>query len=131
MTARAQSSGSDTDKSKKNAKYTDAKKSVRPQKSLEQVKIFQIEWRGNWWIWVQHDVPKKSTFDIKAIQNQYIIKEDADVWVEEVINISKIPIIAGGDPYAMVDSKASHMLLPLKFPSQPDKKNTKKIQEEH
>eukprot|EP00971_Amphidinium_carterae_P254771 5057422-Amphidinium_carterae.1 len=36
MTARAQSSGSDTDKSKKKAKYTDAKKSVRPRESLEQ-----------------------------------------------------------------------------------------------
>eukprot|EP00971_Amphidinium_carterae_P210333 4173104-Amphidinium_carterae.1 len=35
-TARAQSSGSDTDKSKKKAKYTDAKKSVRPRESLEQ-----------------------------------------------------------------------------------------------
>eukprot|EP00971_Amphidinium_carterae_P207101 4109016-Amphidinium_carterae.1 len=42
------------------------------------VKISQIEWHGDWWIRVTHDTPRKSTFDIRAIQNQYIIKEDAD-----------------------------------------------------
>eukprot|EP00971_Amphidinium_carterae_P141291 2799403-Amphidinium_carterae.1 len=47
---RAQSSGSDGDKSKKKTKYTDAKKSSRPRESLEQVKISQIEWHGDWWI---------------------------------------------------------------------------------
>eukprot|EP00971_Amphidinium_carterae_P084797 1678154-Amphidinium_carterae.1 len=49
-TACAQSSGSESDKSKKKAKYTDAKKSTRPRESLEQVKISQIEWHGDWWI---------------------------------------------------------------------------------
>eukprot|EP00971_Amphidinium_carterae_P212466 4216673-Amphidinium_carterae.1 len=39
----------------------------------------------------------------------------------------EIPIIPGGDPYAMVDSGASHMLLPLKSLSQPDKDSANKI----
>eukprot|EP00971_Amphidinium_carterae_P288641 5731330-Amphidinium_carterae.1 len=49
-TVRAQSSGSEGDKSKKKPKYTDSKKASRPRESLEQVKISQIEWHGDWWI---------------------------------------------------------------------------------
>eukprot|EP00971_Amphidinium_carterae_P342471 6481786-Amphidinium_carterae.1 len=156
--ARANSSSSDGDKSKKKVKYTDAKKSSRPHESLEQVSVTQIEWHGDWWIRVAHDVPRKSTFDIRAIQNQFIIREDADVWVEGTMNSSdfhmsykrtsdphefssswtgftyvkletqgEIPIIPGGDAYAMVDSGASHMLLPLKSLKKDDKERANQI----
>eukprot|EP00971_Amphidinium_carterae_P350182 6491422-Amphidinium_carterae.1 len=90
-----------------------------------------LDRKNDWWIRVSHDAPRKLTLDIRAIQNQYIIREDADVWVEGIMNKSEfpmsykrttdphefssfwtgftyvkltqgeIPIVPGGDPYAM------------------------------
>eukprot|EP00971_Amphidinium_carterae_P325332 6455550-Amphidinium_carterae.1 len=65
---------------KKKAKYTDAKKTVRPRESLENVKVSQVEWHGNWWLRVAHELSRRSTFDLRVIQNQFIIREDADIW---------------------------------------------------
>eukprot|EP00971_Amphidinium_carterae_P315107 6263589-Amphidinium_carterae.1 len=39
----------------------------------------------------------------------------------------EIPVIPGGDPYAMVDSGASHMLLPLKSLKKDDKEKANQI----
>eukprot|EP00971_Amphidinium_carterae_P122013 2416199-Amphidinium_carterae.2 len=86
------------------------------------------------------------------------MREDADIWVEGVMNGSKfhmsyrrtddphefssswtgftyvkqesqgeIPIVPGGDAFAMVDSGASHMLLPLKSLQTADKEKANKI----
>eukprot|EP00971_Amphidinium_carterae_P240369 4772029-Amphidinium_carterae.1 len=77
----ARASSSSSGPKNKKAKYTDAKKS-RPRESLEQVKVSQIEWHGNWWVRVQHQKRRNCTFDVRAIQNQFIIREDAEIWVE-------------------------------------------------
>eukprot|EP00971_Amphidinium_carterae_P079055 1564125-Amphidinium_carterae.1 len=53
------------------------------------VKVSQIEWHGDWWVRVQHQKPRTSTFDIRAIQNQFIVREDADIWVEGQMNGSE------------------------------------------
>eukprot|EP00971_Amphidinium_carterae_P285350 5665006-Amphidinium_carterae.1 len=69
-----EASDSDSSKNKKKkTKYTDAKKTTRPRESLEHVRLTQIEWHGDWWVRVQHQQPRKNAFDIRAIQNQFII----------------------------------------------------------
>eukprot|EP00971_Amphidinium_carterae_P177903 3528272-Amphidinium_carterae.1 len=63
----------------------DAKK-TREEGPIEHLHISQVEYHGDWWVNIDHLRARSATFDARHIQHQVLIREDADIWVQGLVN---------------------------------------------